>query len=358
MTSREASHAGSWYSKDGKTLSAQLDGWLTQALESEFEGGVDPDTLPDPNVRAVIAPCDEESDGNWTEGGKGLGGEAKLPLKFHLALLTNTFVHSLNFHGYRHAGFSYSGPTAAFAYASVDASEVERVFILGPSHHVYLDGCALSRCDEYKTPMGNLAIDSEIVNELKKTGHFRDMNIQTDEDEHSIEMHLPYVWKLMERKGTPFKIIPILVGSIKPDAEKLYGRILSKYLTSRKNLFIISSDFCHWGSRFDHTPVRTKNVPIHASIELTDREGMQIIERMKPKEFTDYLKATKNTICGRHPIGVLLNAVEAVRSGVNNGLKDGENVKIKFVRYAQSSKVVNERDSSVSYASAVCFVGK
>jgi len=82
---------------------------------------------------------------------------------------------------YRHAGYSFSGPAAAWAYKSIDTTDMfvtlhiphdflkqlvdwgfsKRVFILGPSHHYYLDGCALSKCTEYETPVGNLPIDVE-----------------------------------------------------------------------------------------------------------------------------------------------------------------------------------------------------
>lgn len=93
----------------------------------------------------------------------------------------------------------------------------KRVFILGPSHHVYLDGCALSKCTEYATPLGSLPLDRSsmllffilpsdltsnfffsAIEELKKTGKFSEMGLDTDEDEHSIEMHLPYVRKIFE----------------------------------------------------------------------------------------------------------------------------------------------------------------
>ena len=62
------------------------------------------------------------------------------------------------------------------------------------------------------------------------------------------------------------------------------------------------------------------------------------------KSFADYLKRTKNTICGRHPIGVLLGALVV--------LGEKREVKLKFVRYEQSSECIDFEDSSVSYASA------
>lgn len=75
----------------------------------------------------------------------------------------------------------------------------DRVFVLGPSHHAYLDGCALSQCADYATPLGNLSLDQATIAELKETGKFTDMSSGTDEDEHSIEMHLPYIRKAFEK---------------------------------------------------------------------------------------------------------------------------------------------------------------
>jgi MEMO1 family protein len=97
----------------------------------------------------------------------------------------------------------------------------KRVFILGPSHHVYLDGCALSKCTEYETPLGNLPLDLDskldvlfgfavkvtrhaAIKELRASGKFSDMSTQTDEDEHSIEMHLPYIRKIFEGYDIPY----------------------------------------------------------------------------------------------------------------------------------------------------------
>lgn len=83
--------------------------------------------------------------------------------------------------------------------------------------------------------------------------------------------------------------------------------------------------------------------PIHKSIEALDREAISVLEGRQYARFADYLKRTRNTICGRHPIGVLLAALETL---------GGDGQEIKFVRYEQSSHCVEVNDSSVSYASA------
>ncbi|RPA83979.1 UPF0103-domain-containing protein [Ascobolus immersus RN42] len=328
MSVREATHAGSWYTKNGARLSKELDTWLGAVVDSEIaEEGT-----PVPGARVIIAP---------------------------------------------HAGYSYSGPAAAWAYKAVDLSDIKRVFILGPSHHVYFTTCRLSAQTEYATPLGNLRIDAETNSKLEslssvdrnhRDAKFERMSKGTDEDEHSIEMHLPYTYKILQRNfgDDPNNfppIVPILVGSIDATQEKIYGAALKKYLEDTENVFIVSSDFCHWGSRFQYTAYReTPNSPIqklqgrrtipsggppiYKSIEGLDREGMAAIESGDHNTFVRYLALTKNTICGRHPIGVVM-------AGLEDLIKKNEGKGIfKFVRYEQSSHCTSPSDSSVSYASA------
>ncbi|GAA5961210.1 hypothetical protein JCM21900_006331 [Sporobolomyces salmonicolor] len=336
-TARLASHAGSWYTDDSRKLDQQLSTWLA-ATASPKEG--EPlKEAPVKGCKAIIAP---------------------------------------------HAGYSYSGPAAAFAYKCIDVEPIQRVFVLGPSHHVYLDGCALSQCTTYSTPLGDLPLDLETIAELEKTGKFEKMDKETDEDEHSIEMHLPYIRKVFE--GRDIKLVPILVGSISTASEQSFGSLLAPYLADPTTLFVVSSDFCHWGQRFRYTHFHpptstslssgqalsssnfadvTEAVDGHVwrGIEALDRLGMNAITfalappppaAVKPpskahQEFAAYLRATKNTICGRHPIGVLLGALSALEKD-EGSRRTG--MRCEWVRYEQSSKVAALKDSSVSYASA------
>ncbi|KAI1295630.1 Protein MEMO1 [Halotydeus destructor] len=286
--SRRATHAGSWYSGSSRELRSQLDNWLNAAGPSAHGP-----------ARAIIAP---------------------------------------------HAGYQYCGACAAFAYREIDPSIVRRVFILGPSHHVRLSGCALSPAKTYKTPFYELQIDQKIYEELNNTSLFEEMSMHTDEDEHSIEMHLPYVAKVMD--GQQFTIVPVLVGSLTPEKEAIYGKVFSKYLANPDNVFVISSDFCHWGSRFHYQHYDKDHGEIYQSIQKLDEMGMSIIEDLSPSGFTSYLKKYGNTICGRHPIGVLLNAVQTLQNSGNYPMA------MKFQNYAQSSQCLYMQDSSVSYASA------
>jgi AmmeMemoRadiSam system protein B len=112
---------------------------------------------------------------------------------------------------------------------------------------MYLPGCALTACSQYETPLYNLDIDAAVCEELQKTGMFTTMDLSVDENEHSIEMHLPYIAEIMKSQRGSFTIVPILVGALKSKKEADYGQLLHKYLMAPENVFVISSDFCHWG---------------------------------------------------------------------------------------------------------------
>lgn len=325
MSVREASHAGSWYSSSKSQLSSQLDGWLEKVPTpvkciGPQSSGETVDSLPVPGARVIIAP---------------------------------------------HAGYSYSGPAAAWAYKSWDVSKAKRVFLLGPSHHFYLTKCALSQCSEYETPLGNLKIDKDITRQLFETGKFQWMSQQTDEDEHSLEMHLPYIYKILSKNfpnPSAFPtLVPIMVGNTSAATEKSFGQLLAPYLQDPENAFVISSDFAHWGLRFrytyyvpspdsaislkqtDKTP---KDPPIHESIKQVDFECMGACESGKHDEWLEVLEETGNTVCGRHPIGIVMAAMETL----------GGQGRFKFVHYDRSSECKKISDSSVSYCSALAVV--
>jgi len=234
----------------------------------------------------------------------------------------------------------------------------------------------LSKHTTYSTPLGNLIIDRETVRELQETGEFDTMSTDVDEAEHSMEMHLPYIYKMLSRSFSAVEeyptLIPILVGNTSASVEESYGKILAPYLADPTSMFIISSDFCHWGLRFQYTYYlpesstssitvaggyslkkrdnRPSNPPIHDSIGRLDRLAMDAIESGKHKNFLDNLRETSNTVCGRHPIGLVMAAIEVLENK-HKVSGDGKG-RFTFVRYERSSEVKDVTDSSVSYASA------
>lgn len=215
------------------------------------------------------------------------------------------------------------------------------------------------------------------MKELQNIGEFETMSTGADETEHSLEMHLPYIYKMFSltfKSAAEYPpLVPILVGNTDSTAERDYGKILAPYLADPTSVFVVSSDFCHWGTRFQYTRYlpaspssaaassaggyslkrhdkKPTNPPIYESIGRLDKMAMDAIETSKHDNFLGNLKETNNTVCGRHPIGVVMAAIEVLQSeGKVSG--DGKG-KFKFVRYERSSEVEDISDSSVSYASA------
>lgn len=213
-------------------------------------------------------------------------------------------------------------------------------------------------------------LDKATMTELHATSSFTTMSVDTDEAEHSLEMHLPYIYKMLSKTFSPSSfppLVPILVGSTNPKIEKEVGALLAPYLADPANVFVISSDFCHWGSRFGYTyyipdsdpssgytlsrkSPPSGSTPIHASIGALDQLAMRAIESGKHNTFLENLQETGNTVCGRHPIGVVMAALEVLKAQ-GKGTEEGKG-KFKFVRYERSSDCAELNDSSVSYASA------
>lgn len=155
-------------------------------------------------------------------------------------------------------------------------------------------------------------------------------------------------------------LVPIMIGNTSAATERSLGKILAPYLADPSNAFVVSSDFAHWGLRFRYTyyePTTGSGLSlsanakaptdpeIHESIKAVDFQCMGACEGGSHQDWLDVLRNTGNTVCGRHPIGVVMAGLEGLRDGGTNGL-------FKFVRYERSSEVKKVAESSVSYASA------
>lgn len=311
---RSASHAGSWYSSSKSELNTDINSFLSKANQNKFPV----EKIPTKILKSLIVP---------------------------------------------HAGIRYSGPTAGHSFINIKKSFYKRVIIIGPSHHEYIDGCGLSKFEEIETPLGNLKIDIEANNKLKNQKHFNYIDENTDEEEHSLEMQYPFLKNAFGDEDVKF--LPIMVGEINNNLDEIANSLLD-YYKDKKTLFVISSDFCHWGKRFRYTYYDKNDGKIFESIENLDKMGMKAIESLDPKNFVDYLNVYKNTICGRRPITLLLGIIDKFNreNELNNNIKGNEgefNLEnfdnfIKFVDYSQSSKVIEANDSSVSYGAGVNFV--
>ncbi|KAL7562454.1 hypothetical protein ACA910_020594 [Epithemia clementina (nom. ined.)] len=360
---RSAYHAGSWYQDDSRALGKTLEKFLSQA------------DLPTSTVEAL---CPPSITATTTTEEPNVGGAWK-------TLFLRAIICP-------HAGYSYSGPTAAYSYralrhelassssssSSSSLPRISTIVVLHPSHHVYLNGCAVSGAHELETPVGNLVVDSVLRDEILQLpggAKFSVMSKDDDDHEHSGEMQYPYIAQILQslQMLDQVQVLPIMCGSLSTSQEISYGRVLASILDRPEILTVISTDFCHWGTRFQYNPTPAASlsfgnnsqevVPIHEFIAQLDRRGMDLIAAQTPGAFAEYLKETRNTICGRHAVAVWLRAVEscstnhaaptATAAPTTSTPSTFSALEISFVKYAQSMAATSLRDSSVSYAAAL-----
>lgn len=190
-----------------------------------------------------------------------------------------------------HAGYIYSGTTAARAYASLlnTKQQIKRVILLGPAHRVYVKGMALSTASAFATPLGNISIDIEAVNRIK---HLPQVQLfdEAHMQEHSLEVQLPFLQLSLDR----FTLLPLVVGETTP-AE--VAEVLDLLWGGDETLIVISSDLSHY---HDYT-----------SSQRIDRATSAAIEKL------DFEQIAPEQACGCRPMSGLLYIARQRRMQVN-----------------------------------------
>jgi MEMO1 family protein len=134
-----------------------------------------------------------------------------------------------------HAGYIYSGPIAASAFAALgDLSEVTRIIVLGPAHRVRLRGLAGPGADALATPLGELEVDRDAL----ARAHIPDA-VEVHRDEHALEVELPFLRRLAPHA----QIVPIAVGTADPDE---VATALDALWGGPETRIVVSSDLSHY----------------------------------------------------------------------------------------------------------------
>ena len=155
-----------------------------------------------------------------------------------------------------HAGYYFSGNVAASAYARLNPEKkYKRIFLLGPSHHEWLDGASVNgEVDYYATPLGDVKVDRETARQLIKTDSVFSCQPKAHDREHCLEVQLPF---LQRHLGEVPPIVPIIISTNDYSKLKRMAEVLKPWFTE-DNLFVISSDFSHYPSYEDAYEVDTK----------------------------------------------------------------------------------------------------
>ena len=139
-----------------------------------------------------------------------------------------------------HAGYIYSGPIAASAYALLRPLRdvIRRVVLLGPVHRVWVPGLALPGVAAFETPLGRVPLDQAgmaAISDLPQVS----VSVAAHADEHSLEVHLPFLQTML----TDFSLIPLAVGGASPEE---VAAVLDRLWGGDETLIVISSDLSHF----------------------------------------------------------------------------------------------------------------
>lgn len=181
-----------------------------------------------------------------------------------------------------HAGYPFSGPIAASAYARLRpaAHTLRRVVLVGPSHFVAFEGLAAPSARAFATPLGEVPVDTTALGEIL---HFHQVQVfdPAHRNEHSLEVQLPFLQVVLRE----FTIVPLLVGDAAPGE---IAEVLLALWGGPETLLVISSDLSHYLSP--------------ASARLLDQETARAIVAL------DAPSLRREQACGRLPICGLLDA--------------------------------------------------
>ena len=149
-----------------------------------------------------------------------------------------------------HAGYYFSGSVAAAAYATLHPDKpYKRIFMLGPSHHEWLDGASVNtEADCYATPLGQVRVDRETCRKLIEADSVFAYRPEAHDREHCLEVQLPF---LQRRLGDVPPIVPVIISTNDFSKLERMAEVLKPYINDQDNLFVISSDFSHYPSYDD-----------------------------------------------------------------------------------------------------------
>jgi AmmeMemoRadiSam system protein B len=216
-----------------------------------------------------------------------------------------------------HAGYVYSGPVAAYGYAAIRpfAAGIRRVVLLAPAHRLPFRGLAVPSAGVFRTPLGDIAIDTKAVEAALQQAGVQLLDRAFD-DEHAIEVQLPFLQEVLDE----FSLVPIVVGMAE-DTE--VAGVLRALWGGDETLVIISSDLSHYLD--------------YETAQRHDQQTRKAIEDMRPEALGGH------DACGYLPLRGLLKVA------LDKGLR------VETLDMRNSGDTAGPRDRVVGYGSYAVY---
>jgi len=226
-----------------------------------------------------------------------------------------------------HAGYMFSGPVAAHAYyeLAVDGKP-DTVILLGPNHTGLGSGLATMNEGVWRTPLGDVEIDTETADRLVRDAKIVDVDESAHSFEHSIEVQLPFLQYLF---GSGFKIVPLCFLMQDLSSAKEVGNAIGKIAALKNTVVIASSDLTHYEPQ--------------KMAQSKDSKVLEAVAALDEVRLYSIIESHHVTACGYGPIAALITAAKYL------GVKEA-----KLLCYKTSGDVIGDYSGVVGYA-AVCF---
>ncbi len=228
-----------------------------------------------------------------------------------------------------HAGYRYSGLTAAHAFRCVRGTVFDIVAVLSPLHDYLPYPVITSAHPAYQTPLGQVDLDlsalNSVINDLEKEG-LEIASIQNDR-EHSLEIELPF---LQTALAAPFTLLPLMLRTLSDSLLRSVARALVKSLSGRRALLVASSDLSHF---YPQTQAEQLDAVILRQIEAFSPEGVLNAERTRT-----------GFACGAPAIAAVLWAARDL--GANRA---------SVLHYSTSARETGDTNSVVGYGAAAIY---
>jgi MEMO1 family protein len=201
-----------------------------------------------------------------------------------------------------HAGYIFSGETAASAYNQIPRGKhYDNVFIIGSSHRASYDYASIYSDGNFITPMGEVIVNRSLARKLQTDNpdlfkSYLDPHIY----EHSLEVQIPFLQYIFKDN---LQIIPVLLGTQRNATCKKLAAALKPYF-NEKNLFVISSDFSHYPNYHDACIVDSETA--NAILKNSTSDFLQILEKNENKGYTELVTSA----CGWTSVLCLLYLTE------------------------------------------------
>ncbi|MGA9115788.1 MAG: AmmeMemoRadiSam system protein B [Bacteroidota bacterium] len=166
-----------------------------------------------------------------------------------------------------HAGYAFSGYTAAHAYAALEGGTYSAVAVVSPSHTEYFDGVSVYSGDAYTTPLGEMPVAADLRAEMLRRSTLIRSSVDGHGGEHAIEVQLPFLQEVLG----PVPLLPIVAGDQRREYMLELGRVLAEATFGRKVLLVASTDLSHYHS---WTVARRLDALVATAMEAMDYERL------------------------------------------------------------------------------------